>query len=211
MTAAKKETSTLEGLESLSTEEHVAVSRALVSLLESLKSLAVARLAVGEHLYTIQQVLEPRRIFTKFLNAQTHLSRATAYRYIDLYVAAAENLPTPVMDVVMQRGVDTINLKRVEKNPPPKTSNVVKINEWVDSIQKPETREPSASSPETLKRECYNFVHARFQRLPSTGKARAAWMTHLMGMMLTELGVSSPQTIEPQAIPAWFRKQQKVA
>lgn len=174
-----------------------------ISLYDSLKSLSLARLAVGEHLSNIRSILEPKRMFNKFLDSQTSLSRATAYRYIDLYIATSSRLPKPVLEVVMAKGVDKINLARLESSPPPRTTNVIKIAEWVDSIQSPLPRsDRSSDSPESLKRDCYNYLHSRISRLPS--RSRLVWLKSLVGMLLSTLNFTDPQTIDPFPAPEGF-------
>src|ERR1700686_2880747 len=79
----------LEGWSDLPSTEQQTIESEYISLYDSLKSLSVARLAVGEHLSNIRSILEPKRLFNKFLDSQTSLSRATAYRYIDLYTATS--------------------------------------------------------------------------------------------------------------------------
>lgn len=194
----------MEGWETLAPSDQSTIETEFFSLYESLRSLSLARLAVGEHLHNIRSILEPMRLFTKFLYSQTSLSRATAYRYIDLYVATSSRLPPPVMEVVMERGVDTINLKRLEASPPPKTTSIVRINEWVDSIQARAPKEERLESPEDLKKDCYNYTHSRFTRLPSSHKIRSQWMRSLIGMMLADLGVSGLQSISPESPPEGF-------
>jgi hypothetical protein len=196
--------SSMDGWETIPESEQELIETEFVSLYESLRSLTVARLAVGEHLHNIREVLEPKRLFTRFLNSQTTLSKATAYRYIDLYLVMVDRLPAPVLEVVMQRGVDSINIKRLDKTPPPKTTSVVKINEWVDTIQRREPKEERSEIPEEMKRDCYNYVRSRIMRLPSSTMKRAAWLRSLVSMLVADLGVAEMKTIEPVPAPEGF-------
>lgn len=193
----------IEGWDALEPSEQATVKAETISLDKALIAAGNARIVVGEHLFNIREVLDPKRMFTKFLTTLS-FSRASAYRYIDTYTAAKTLLPEAVLKQAMLRGADHISVKKVEASPPPQTTNVVTINEYLDTISAPTPQEPQ-TDPALLKKECYNFVHTRFQRLPRAGRSRSAWLHSLLGMLLAELGVSSPQTIEPTAIPSDYR------
>ncbi len=103
----------------------------------------------------------------------------------------------------MLRGTDSINLKLVEATPPPKTTNVVTINEYLDSLQKRSVSDGESSNPEMMKKECYNFVRSRFHRV--TNRAKAQWMRSLISILYAEMGVSGVQNSEPSAVPEGYR------
>ena len=58
---------------------------------------------------------------------------------------------------------------------------------------------------DVLLKECINFVRSRFQRLPHSQKAKAAFIESLMGMMLATFGISSKASYGPVAVPDHFR------
>jgi hypothetical protein len=163
-----------------------------------------ARLAVGEHLYNVQEVLKPKRMFNKYLVALNWTSRASAYRYIDLYTAAKTILPAPVLEQAMLRGIDRFSLKKIEDNPvPAKTANVVVINEYLDTITAVTPQVPSTDA-DVLKREVFNFFDTRFQRLPAAGRSRHSFALFIAGIILSRAGFDSAQSIKPIPIPAAF-------
>lgn len=206
LTLPKHDLNALTDWDELTTAEQTTVKQETIALDKALLTAGNARLAIGEHLFNVQQVLEPKRIFTAYILSQTAFSRATAYRYIDVYTAAKTILPAPVLRVAMLRGSDRLNVKLMEVTPPPKSNNVVKINEYLDAMEKPGPRlVESNNTPTQLQKECYNYVHLRFQRLPNNSKTRSNWLHTLAGMLLAELGVSGAQSIEPVAIPDGFR------
>lgn len=197
---------TIDGWEKLEPNEQTLVRDEALALDTALELEGKAKLSVGEHLYNIREVLEPKRMFTKFLTSlHRGFSRATAYRYIDMYTAAKTLLPEPIIKAAMLRGANRINVKAIEASPPPDTTNVVKINEYLDSIEHPFRAHTPESNPEVLKKECVNFVTSRFERLPRAGRTRPAWMVSFLGMCLAGAGYTTPITVEPVAIPEYYR------
>ena len=195
---------TIEGWDKLESSEQQTVKTETTNLDKALIESGKARLSIGEHLFNIREVLEPKGMFTKFLNCCTRFSRASAYRYVDMFTAASQILPSPVMQQAMLRGTEKINLKAVKASPPPKTTNVTQINDYLDKIQAP-VREAAETNPEVLKKECWMKIHSAFQRLPNNSRTRSAWIHSLLGMALTELGVSGAQTVTPVAVPDTYR------
>jgi hypothetical protein len=199
--------STMKGWDGLEAAEQHFIKHETAALAKALEVSGRAKLSVGEHLFKIQQILEPRRIFNRYLKTLPFgLSRATPYRYIDNYTVARTILPAPYMKVAMMRSTENLNVKMVEATPPPKTQNVTKINNYFDKLPTGgKLVEAKSETPDALKKDCYNYVHLRFQRLPNNGKTRAAWIHSLAGMLITEMGVSNPITVEPVAIPDDYR------
>lgn len=207
VTLPKHDLNALTDWEELTATEQTTVKQETAALDKALLAAGNARLAIGQHLYRIREILEPRRMFTQYIVAHSHLrSKATAYRYIDIYTAAKTILPAPVLRIALLRGNDRLNVKLMEATPAPKTTNMVKINEYLDAMEKPGPRlVESDNTPNQLQKECYNYVHLRFQRLPNNGKTRANWLHSLAGMLLAELGVGNAVSIEPIAIPEDYR------
>lgn len=203
----KHDLNALTDWETLSSSEQTTVKQETAALDKALLQAGNARLAIGEHLFRIREILEPKRMFTQYILAHSHLrSKATAYRYIDIYTAARTILPAPVLRIALLRGNDKLNIKLMEATPAPKTTNIVRINEYLDEMERPGPRlVENDNTPTQLQKECYNYVHLRFQRLPNNSKTRTNWLHALAGMLLAELGVSGAQSIEPIAIPAGFR------
>lgn len=196
----------LDGWDSLEKEEQDVVTAETSALDKALRDEGNARIAVGEHLYNIREVLEPKRVWNKFLLSITRFSRATAYRYISVYTAAKNLLPEPVMQAAMLRGMNRIDLDAVRELPPPRSSNVTVINEYLNELSnRPSAPREETYDPNLLKRECLNFVKLRYDRIPAVGRSRSAWLTSLIGMMLTQHGITQPTTITPVPIPESFK------
>jgi hypothetical protein len=195
----------LKGWESLIAQDQQVIRKETAALAESIFEAGKSRLKIGEHLTKLRDILEPKRMFVKYLNT-LHFSRATAYRFIDTYLAAKTILPSPVMQVALMRGTDTINARLVKAFPPPKSTDVAVISTYLDKIAKKERGQSVETDedqlPELYKRECFNFIRTRWARLPETMSRRqkTAWMNDLRGMTMTLQGVSS-LTLEASAIP----------
>lgn len=201
------ELETLKGWDSLISQDQQTIRKETQLLVESVFETGKARLNVGEHLTKVRDILDPKRMFTKYLKT-LRFSRATAYRFMDTYLGAKTILPSPIMQVALMRGTDSINARLVKAFPPPKSNDVAVIDAYLDKIAKKERgqrEEPDESKlAETMKRECFNFIRTRWERLPAsmTKREKTAWMNDLRGMTMTLQGVSNTLTIEASAIPS---------
>ena len=214
---------TLKWWEKLNQQEQATVMQEGQALAKAMLDHGRSRLAIGEHLTKLQAVLEPHNLFGRFLK-NFHFSVRTAYRYIKGYQNAQGRLPEPVLKVAMARGVNIIGdtefkplgiyTDAVQKLPVPAVVNDEQARVYLDQLE--EVRKqlkptgamftmPEPQDPNTLLKECYRFVSLRYKRLPSNSKTRAAWVRSLVGMLLSELGVSGQQTFAPQAVPEEFR------
>lgn len=198
----------LKGWESLISQDQQIIQKETKLLIESVYEAGKYRLKIGEHLVKIRDILEPKRMFTKYLKT-LRFSIATAYRFIDNYTGAKTILPSPVMQVALMRGTDSINARLVKAFPPPKSNDVTVISTYLDKLAKKERgqKEPDQSTlAETMKKECFNFIRTRWERLPAdmTKREKTAWMNDLRGMTMTLQGVSNTLTIEASAIPSHY-------
>lgn len=201
--------SSIEGWNNLPKEDQGIVRDEATALDVALEAEGKAKLEVGEHLYNIQEVLTKtdKRIFTRFLESlQRNFSRATAYRYIDMYTAAKNLLPGPVMEQAMLRGTNRLNVRRIEATPPPRTNDPIVINEYLSEMERPQSNVPLDVTPDDLKRECVNHVLRSFERLPRAGRVRPAWIRSVVAMCLFGAGITTTETITPVAIPESFTR-----
>lgn len=183
-----------------------------------------SKLAIGEHLTRIQAVLEPRRVFGRFLHG-FNMSKRTAYRYIKGYSNAEKRLPEPILRAAMVRGMNLIGetdekplgiyTAAVKKLPMPEHATPKQAHEYLDKLE--ESRKIKPPEGETLPAEHIEMVDAVkvafktvsniMKRLPvdTKGKNKMKFLQSVVGMCLTEVGVASQQTFEPQAVPDEFR------
>jgi len=198
----------LKGWEKLDGKTQKAAVEASRSILESLKNENESRMEAGKHFIELRKLL-PKGMFLSSLRETFHMSRATAYRYMDGYESAAKKLPKPVMDVVMRRAYRRAQIKRIEENPPPAkvTKDPIQIGKYLDNLEKTpiEIKDDTPANTDTLLRECVNFVSSRYARLPNNSRTRSTWVRSLVGMLMTKFGIGTEQSFEPMAIPDKFR------
>lgn len=185
-----------------------------------------SKLAIGEHLAKVQAVLEPKRLFGRFLK-EFHFKSKTAYRYIAGWRNAQERLPEPVLRLAMAQGVNLIGdseerplgvyTEAVSQLPPPSGANTDEVRVWLTKIEQVRLEKKPVRSvkdipqtPGVLLKEAYSVVADRFQQLPNNSRSRANWVRELVGMILSDLGVSAPQSFAPQAVPEDFRKTRRM-
>lgn len=187
-----------------------------------------SRLAIGEHLVNIRTVLEPKKLFVKFLK-NFHFSVKTAYRYMNGFSNAKRELPETVLSAAMARGYNMIGeseqkplgiyTNAVRQLPPPKDPTQSQANQWLDSVE--QVRKKSKSSvtefspeivsvpqdPGTLLKECYRFVENRFKKLPENARERSRWMKDLIGYQLFMAGIDKSTAFLPKTPPADFKAE----
>lgn len=202
-----------EGVGELEPREKQILEREAKALRSDMVTFAQSKLAIGEHLLKIHEILEPKRVFGRFLdNLRSGLSKKTAYRYIEGFQNAGQILSEPILREAMARGMNMLGtgdkpLGRytlaVKRLPPPRSTNPKVIDQYLENVQE-KTREIYSNELERdedeLVKEVFRFFDARFQRLPNHHKTRRRFVETLGGMMVARLGVSSPQTFEPVAI-----------
>ena len=217
---------TLQGWDKLNEDEQNTVITEGHNLAVALLAHGNSRIAIGEHLSKLRSVLEPHNMFTRFLK-NFHFSKRTAYRYISGFENAKARLPEVVLKAAMARGVNIIGESEVKplgiytdavkKLPPPQHPSVEQANTWltqVEQVRKDVKQQASVgfTMPEPMDvqmalKESFRFISTRYKRLPNNSKVRGAFVRTLVGMILTELGVSGPQTFSPTAVPEDFRAQ----
>jgi hypothetical protein len=232
-TQALAPVATLTGLKwfasgKLTEEEKGAVVSETNSLAQSLLIHHNSGMKVGEHLTTIQGILEPHSLFGRYLKT-FHFSKKSAYRYMKQW-NNAKTLPAPIVQAAMARNIqiggDTdvrpygAYTEAVAKLPPPTNPTPEQAETWlaqVEEVRKEvkqsaadaidgESYLPEPTDPATALKEAFRFVRNRYRQLPQNSKIRAQWVRSLMGMLLTELGVSGAQSITPIAVPEDFRQ-----
>jgi hypothetical protein len=176
---------TIGGWDDLSERERQIIVNETRELNDGIAAFGRARVAIGEHLAKIRDVLEPKRMFTNYLKSTPfNISVATAYRYIDIYDRAKELFPGPVMRLALAMGMDTIDPKLVKKNPPPDTSSEPKLVEYLRDLNQKQKAGRTASvesDNEVLKKESFNWVRTRMERLPA--RQRKAWLESLITIL----------------------------
>lgn len=214
---------TLPGWDGLSRKDQIFIERETKGLGEALADYGRSRLAIGERLTNIKDKL-PAGMFAKYLGAY-HFKRSTAYKTMAEYKNAVQWLPEPVLRRAMARNMPLLGesdesplgpyTKAVKRLPAPESEDPIVIDQYLDSLEESRKR-TDARSPkmaevdedsEVLLKHAYRFVSTRLKKIPNRGKARRVWMDKLVGMLLTELGVSGGQTFTAEGIPEEFVAQ----
>lgn len=190
-----------------------------------------ARLAVGEHLSKIREVLEPHNLFEKFLK-NFHFSKRTAYRYIAGFSNAKALLPEPILKQAMARGFNIVGesdqkplgiyTDAAKVLPIPSDIDEAKANQWLDQVEilrkKARSTEMAAENegsfgtiipqdPEALLKECFRFCNSRIRKMENDPKVRAKFVQQLAGMLLTQVGAHGKQSVTPLSVPEDFIPQ----
>jgi hypothetical protein len=103
----------------------------------------------------------------------------------------------------------------VKRIPPTSSEDPQVIDQYLDSIEESRKRGDARSSKmieveedtEVMLQQAYRMVSSRLKKIPNRGKARRVWVDKLVGMILTELGVSGQQSFQPEGIPEGFVAQ----
>lgn len=212
----------------LSTKEQDVVKTEGEQLAVSLLNYGRSRLAIGEHLLRIKEVLEPKQLFVKFLRS-FHFSVKTAYRYMNGFENAKRELPDEILQGAMARGYNMIGeakdkplgiyTEAVKQLPPPVApKNAEQVNAWLDSVEQVRKKVRSTGSvlsiadaptgdPELLLKECTRFVANRVSKLPKNQRALQSFVKALIGYTMTMAGIDHSMSFSPIAIPEGVRAE----
>lgn len=215
--AVVDQTELFAGLEEIPADTKAALEREDRALREDVDRYGKSKLGIGEHLSKIQQLLKEDRAFLRFVRNQSLFSQRSAYRYIAGY-ESAKTLPASVLSEVMATGMNMLGDEKrpfgvyteaIKALPPPKTTDAVKVRDYLEKVKELRStlraEKAESEKPEELLREAFRAVNSRFQRLPKNHKTKQRFVERLVGMIMTDLGVSSPQRYEPIAIPAGYK------
>lgn len=174
---------------------------------------------VGQHLAEAQEILTPHNRFNDYLREwqrKLNRSRRSLYRDIerwergaalksDLVAQAAAIKNVPIDKIIAARPMNPI---------PRKLDTMQDAFEYVDTALKfykenPKVRDmvknimPEVEVDEDLlRKEVIVIFKNALAKLPS--RKRTSWGKHALGQQLTIMGIASPTTIEPEAVPPEF-------
>jgi hypothetical protein len=208
---------TLPGWQELDAASKKTVHSETAQLGAAVDVMVRSRIAMGEHFTRIHGVLEPKRLWSKFCEVY-NLNRSTINASVAAYTKVNKVLPVEVLRVAASRGVDMMGAGKdlrplgkytdaVKRLPPPKTADTTQIVKWLDDVEtlrKKQKKRAAEVEPDAndLLKEAYRFLVIRLDKVPS--RRRRAWLGQLVGMGMTKIGLSSPQTFEPEAPPQSF-------
>lgn len=195
-------------------EESQALGRALFQV-------ASSRLEMGKRMIKLRDTL--KEYFRDHMR-NFHISERTYFRIIEDYKETTKLLTPKVMPVIMAANRDFGRKSYrliLKKNPPPDTSDSTQILSWADGVEREHKAYMKAAKgrkalegeivrptvePEALLEKAFRPARLQFHRLSTEHKVRSNWMRKLVGMLMTELGVSGQMSFSPVAVPEEFRR-----
>ena len=211
---------TLAYWEKLDAAQQTALSSTVEALSTELIGQWKSVLRAGKLVNDLYEQTNPYGAFLRTLRALwgNFFSASSAYRYRNVYLATKQTLSEEVIDVAVASGISLVS---ADPNQPfGKYTDVVKAlpapkegiegaHEWVAGFVVEKTKadklfvvpEVSEASARKLTKECYLLLRSRFKRLPNNHKTRAKFVEDIVGYLMREAGISSPQSYSPQTPP----------
>lgn len=189
-------------------------------LKQSMQKFGASVLEIGQALSEIKMLLEPRRVWTFYLNTIPGFSQATAYRYISSYEGAQANLPKGILDRVLLTGIKMIPtkdkpfgdytdaVKSIGK--PPSDAN--KADEWLAAVEEKQAElrkkgKKAEVNIKTLQRDAYRSIVQKYAKVNEGQQVQ--WLRQLFAYVLNDVGLEGPLTISPQEPPEYIRTSKK--
>lgn len=185
---------------------------------------ASSTLAIGEHIKHLHKVLEPYpKAFAKMLR-RFNFSERSGYRYMNGYEEVRErfNFQDHLLRAAMARGMNLPGKyeEALVKYPPPRALPQGEENRYLDqlvqtrkeitkaraegTISKAPITDEIKKDPRVLLMQSYRMAKNAMRHL--TARQRRRFVEALVGMLLTEQGIGSQTSFEPEAIPEEFRQ-----
>jgi hypothetical protein len=185
-----------------------------------------SRIAIGQHLTRLQEILTPYGVFNRFLRT-LHITVRSANRYVAGYKNAKAGLPENVLKVAVARGVNVMGdteakpfgayTEVIKQLPPPTAPTQEQAVAYVDAIEnaRKQARSTAATEgdvtvtpmePQEAQKVAYRQFQLVFNKLPQNKNVRKAWLKNHVGHILTLAGESTT-TFNPIAVPEDFNVQ----
>lgn len=170
------------------------------------------RLAIGQHIGRVQEILEPKRLFLVWLErfCRKHdISQRTGYRYLDDYKAVAERVPEHVLNEAVKNGIELTGraAKKAIKAVPPVAPEATKeeASQWLETVaqKRKQVRDETKANVLTPKDSILAIVriyNSQFRQL-GTDRTKRRFLEETVGALLTVTGVGNPTTFHPVALP----------
>lgn len=211
----------LPGWEDMNAKDKAFFEKETKGLAEACSRGVMSKIDQGKSLCNIKAKATPAQFkaYWKMLNYK----KATAYDYMRAFTIMSKRLRPSLVSLAAARGMNilgtsedapygvwTENFKRM---PPPDTDDPIVNNQFLDEAIVRQTRIDGRSrkmvqiedDAEVLLQHSYQFVSRRLQKLPNKGRSRKAWIERLVGMLLSEIGVSGNQSFQAEAVPDDFK------
>lgn len=188
-----------------------------------------SRLAIGGHFYRLGEVLKPLGYFDKFISKATRWDKRTIYRYIADYLSMVSRFPETIVKELVARNLDISSnipgrpfgryTEAVEILGPP--SRTIEPKTYVDQLEQVHKERNKLDvkvngkvqpkiiprDPDMLLETVIRVFRSRFQYISPNrkGREKTAFVEALVGMIMTEAGMSNPHTFHPTAVPEEFK------
>jgi len=200
----------------LNTREQNTVMRETLEIGAAFMTWGEIKHEVGKRLAAVQEVLAPHNLFNPYLRVWSKLlnrSRRSFYRDIENYEKATA-FPEAVARAAAIKNFPIEKLKTVRKMlplPREASQSETQALKYVEEaktylhenpqIVQMDVMEIPVDDEEMMQETLRQFKNALL-KLPS--RKKQPWARKLLGMQLTVMGISSPITLEPEAVPAEF-------
>jgi hypothetical protein len=189
------------------------------------------RLAQGEHLCRIRDILKPHPgALSKYLSS-LHYTPRSAYRNMAAFENIAQRVPRAVLHAAIARGMELVShnperplgvyTEAARLLPPPTNPSTTAANKYLDQLEQtaleqakhrrskkvPEpvqSLDPMRADPKFLMIQSFRNVKNNFAKVPK--RRQKQWLATLFGTLLTQAGYSSPTMFEPEGIPEEFNQ-----
>lgn len=192
----------IEGMDRWSTltkEEQEIVKTEEGGIRNDLKAIGHSRLSVGKRLQRWSEILSPKGLFKAFVEQRFNMTRSSAYNYINLYDAAFKVAPK-VVEIAIERNYKAVNRPGVfVKNPPPKTSDVKTIVDYLNKLETQKKRRRTPPTEDELLRKALHAVTVAWSQVPDSHKK--SWGNLLFGMQLTSFGITRSMSFDAIEVP----------
>lgn len=189
-------------------------------------------LSIGEHILNIYNTCESYSGMFRKIMASFGMTDRSAYRYMETYKNAREAFPEQVLKAAIVYGLDILSYDKrrplgkytevVALLPPPPNPEYAEATRYIAQLKQTYKERRKAISDGLLPKEVGSeaeeirrdpdFLHLQSFRgiknaLTHVPKNRRRhWFESLVGMTLTQMGISNPMTFEPQAVPEEYRQ-----
>lgn len=184
----------------LKTDEQKTVMSESVNVFHNLEIAGKSKTAIGNSLSSIRDVLEPYRMFVGFVDHAFHMSRATAYRYIDQAKTLVESLPPKTAELAMIRGTK-ITPELIKDNPPPETDTLDDALVYLEKLEaNPPRNTTVVTDVPTMIKEVLNFASTRRSRVQGD-ENKKDFDRKFIGMYLAKHGYKQQVVLNPIQVP----------
>lgn len=186
-------------------------------------------LVMGKHIRNIYLTCEPYSGEFRRLVASINIEERQAYRYKTTYENVESVFPEIILNTAVERGMPILSANKnqpigkytavVRLHPPPKNTDKEGAKKYLDDLEATYKQRKRflvnngheekvipilVKSKALLLKE--NFRSSKNAVKQLSGRQRLSFLEDLVGYLLTTIGITSPTTFSPIAVPEGFRQ-----